>query len=65
MANSLSGQPLTALALPKRAVNALERGGIRTLEEAAEWSDDALLSLPHIGRTFVAALRAAQYNPEH
>lgn len=43
--------------LSKRALNALTRGGIRTLEDAAEWSDRDLLSLPHFGPTSVAALR--------
>jgi hypothetical protein len=44
--------------LPKRAVNALIHGGVRTLEEAAEWSDRDLLSLPHFGPASVASLRA-------
>lgn len=42
--------------LSKRALNALMRGGIHTLEEAAEWSDKALLSLPHFGPTSLASL---------
>ncbi len=46
------------LNLPKRALNALLRGGISTLEEAAEWSDRDLLSLPNFGRASVASLRA-------
>jgi hypothetical protein len=33
-------------------------GGIATLKDAAEWSDRDLLSLPHIGRAYVASLRA-------
>jgi DNA-directed RNA polymerase alpha subunit len=49
---------ITELSLPKRARNALLRAGIRTLEEAIEWSDRDLLSLPHIGRASVASLRA-------
>ncbi len=57
--------PLTKIDLPKRALNAFLRGGIQTLEEAAEWSDDAPLSLPHIGPTFVAAPRAAQRDRGH
>jgi DNA-directed RNA polymerase alpha subunit len=44
--------------LPKRARNALLRGGIATLKDAAEWSGRDLLSLPHIGRAYVASLRA-------
>lgn len=44
--------------LPKRARNALLRGGITTLDDVADWSDRALLSLPHIGHTTVASLRA-------
>lgn len=43
--------------LPKRALNALLLGGIRTLKEAAEWSDRDLLSLPHFGPASVASLR--------
>lgn len=35
--------------LPKRARNALLRSGIATLQDAAEWSDRDLLSLPNIG----------------
>jgi len=45
-------------ALPKRAKNALLRGGIATLQDAAEWTDRDLLSLPHMGRAYVASLRA-------
>ena len=48
---------IAAANLPKRAINALKRGGIRTLEDAAEWSDRALLSLPHFGPASVASLR--------
>jgi hypothetical protein len=29
-----------------------------SLQDAAEWSDRDLLSLPHIGRAYVASLRA-------
>lgn len=46
--------------LSKRALNALMRGGIHTLEDAAQWSDRDLLSLPHFGPTSVAALRRLQ-----
>lgn len=49
---------LANIGLSKRALNALLRGGIRTLEDAAEWSDRDLLSLPHFGRTSMAILRA-------
>lgn len=52
-----TGRPLAGFNLPKRALNALMRGGISTLEEAAEWSDRDLLSLPHIGPASVACLR--------
>ena len=52
-----SGRSLVTIDLPMRARNALLRNGIRTLEEAAEWSDRALLSLPNFGPTSVAALR--------
>ncbi len=59
MANSdRPGSSLSGLNLPKRALNALVRGGISTLEEIAEWSDRDLLSLPHIGPASVASLRA-------
>jgi hypothetical protein len=57
----MHGRPIAALpehALPRRAKNALLRGGIATLEDAAEWTDRDLLSLPHIGRAYVASLRA-------
>lgn len=43
--------------LPKRAMNALIRNGIQTVEEATEWSDRELLSLPHFGPASVVALR--------
>lgn len=52
-----AGQSVLNTPLPKRAQNALWRNGIRTLAEAAEWSDRDLLSLPHFGRASVAALR--------
>ncbi len=55
--NSDAGHDLQHAALPKRALNALLRNGIRTLEEAAEWSDRDLLSLPHFGPASVASLR--------
>jgi|GEM_PF-4930359 len=48
-------------ALPKRAKNALLRGGITTLQDAAEWTDRDLLS-PHMGRIYVASLRALTHN---
>jgi DNA-directed RNA polymerase alpha subunit len=56
-----ANRPIATLSehdLPKRARNALLRGGIATLKDAAEWSDRDLLSLPHIGRAYVASLRA-------
>ncbi len=56
-----TGKPIAALSendLPKRARNALLRGGIATLQDAAEWSDRDLLSLPHMGKAYVASLRA-------
>ena len=37
---------------------ALARGGITTLEQAAAWRDDELLSLPQCGPAAVAKLRA-------
>ncbi len=57
MAND-DGKERTLAGLPKRARNALMRGGIFTPEDAAEWSDRDLLSLPHIGPVAVASLRA-------
>lgn len=63
---SSMGQPMfphhsvaiAELSLPARARNALLRAGIRTLQDAAEWSDRDLLSLPHFGPASVARLRA-------
>jgi DNA-directed RNA polymerase alpha subunit len=55
--NPAAEHDLQHISLPKRALNALLRGGIRTLEEAAEWSDRDLLSLPHFGPASVASLR--------
>ena len=52
-----AGEPLQNTGLTKRALNALMRGGIKTLEDAAEWSDRDLLSLPNFGPTSVASLR--------
>lgn len=49
---------IAQLGLPTRARNALLRAGIRTLEEASEWSERDLLSLPHFGRASVQSLRA-------
>jgi hypothetical protein len=60
-APDIASQSIAALpehALPKRARNALLRGGIATLQDAAEWSDRDLLSLPHMGKAYVASLRA-------
>ncbi len=51
-------QMIAELSLSKRARNALLRAGIFTLEDATEWSDHDLLSLPHFGRASVARLRA-------
>ena len=48
---------ITQLPLPRRAINALRNGGIGTLEEIADWSDDALLSLPQFGTAFLSAIR--------
>lgn len=56
--NSAAAIAVTQLSMPKRARNALLRAGIRTLEDATEWSDRDLLSLPHFGRASVASLRA-------
>lgn len=59
--------PVTALPLPKRALNALQNAGITCLEETADWSDAALLSLRHFGPSYLHAIRtlAAQSPAEH
>lgn len=49
--------PLQNTGLSKRALNALMRGGINTLEDAAEWTDRDLLSLPNFGPASVVSLR--------
>lgn len=49
--------------LSRRALNALKRAGILTLDDAAEWSDRDLLSLPHIGPVSVASLRVLVGGP--
>ena len=49
--------PVSSLPLPRRAINALTRGGIATLEETCNWSDDALLSLPQFGPSYLTAIR--------
>ena len=55
--------PVTSLPLPRRAINALTRGGVVTLEETCDWSDDALLSLPQFGPSYLTAiLRLATQN---
>ena len=51
------GKPIDSLALPRRAINALRHGGIRTVEEIADWSDDCLLSLPQFGPAFLFKVR--------
>jgi len=51
------GRPIDSLALPRRAINALLHGGIRTVEEISDWSDDRLLSLPQFGPTFLLKVR--------
>lgn len=56
--NAETGISIAELSLSKRACNALLRAGIRTLEDAIEWSDRDLLSLPNFGRASVACLRA-------
>ena len=54
---SMTARPLEALPLPRRAINALARGGIASLDEIAVWSDEALLSLPQFGPAFLAQVR--------
>lgn len=58
MSHARTECPVAHLNLPKRALNALVRGGVRTLAEAAEWTDRDLLSLPNFGPASVASLRA-------
>ena len=55
--SSEAPRPVTSLPLPRRAVNALAPGGIATLEEAVDWSDEALLSLPQFGPAYLIAIR--------
>ena len=50
---------LADLDLPQRALNALDRAGIRTVGQLAEWSEQDLLALPQFGQAGLAALRAA------
>lgn len=59
--------PVKSLPLPKRAVNALQNAGITCLEETADWSDAALLSLRHFGPSYLHAIRAlaAQSSVQH
>ena len=60
MRSSLSnevGHLVTALPLPRRAINALRQGGIATLEEAQNWTDEALLSLRQFGPSYLTAIR--------
>lgn len=58
MRNRAEGlHPVASLPLPRRAINALARGGIATLEETCDWSDDALLSLPQFGPSYLTAVR--------
>lgn len=58
--------PVVALPLPKRAINALSKAGIATLEETQDWSDLALLSLPQFGPAYLSAIRTlAQSQREH
>lgn len=54
---SLQPVPITSLPLQRRAINALTRGGIASLDEAQAWSDEALLSLPQFGPAFLTQLR--------
>ncbi|MCP5412680.1 MAG: hypothetical protein H6924_11265 [Alphaproteobacteria bacterium] len=61
-------RPIESLPLPRRAINALRHGGIRTLEETTDWSDDSLLSLPQFGPSYLIAIRALvarQQQKEH
>ena len=46
----------------------MNHGGIRTLEETTDWSDDSLLSLPQFGPSYLIAIRALvarQQQKEH
>jgi hypothetical protein len=52
-----AGHPMTALPLSRRAINAPRQGGIATLEEAQNWTDDALLSLRQFGPSYLTAIR--------
>ena len=50
---------LADLDLPPRAFNALERAGIRTIAQLAEWSERDLLALPQFGHAGLSALQMA------
>lgn len=56
--SKMPAHPVTALPLPQRAINALTQGGIVTLEEVQNWSDEALLSLRQFGPSYLNAIRA-------
>ena len=56
---------IEALALPRRAINALRQGGISTMEETLDWSDVSLLSLPQFGPAYLVALRSLTAMTEH
>jgi DNA-directed RNA polymerase alpha subunit len=56
---------IESLPLPRRAINALRQGGIHTLEEALDWSDVSLLSLPQFGPAYLIALRSLAATAEH
>ena len=50
---------LADLGIPPRALYALERAGIRTVAQVAEWSERDLLALPQFGQAALAVVRAA------
>jgi DNA-directed RNA polymerase alpha subunit len=49
--------PIREVQFPTRIKDALFAAGIKTVGEARETSDDALLSLPDFGRASIAHLR--------
>ena len=56
-AEHLPDTPLTELALPTRAKNALLNGGIRSLSDILEWPVHELRALPNCGDTTIVAIR--------
>jgi DNA-directed RNA polymerase alpha subunit len=52
-------QPLAALGLPQRSLNAMRAAGIATLADAADWSLRDLKTLPQVGPAALDMLQEA------